>query len=96
MEDEAIGVGKTTPARKLLSMLGRHSLKDPSFAEQLWEAKFTSLTVDGASLQGLLEFSGFWYDLLGEAPVNLWNAQQVQRKYMAEVRKCSHPQVKKD
>ena len=60
MEDEAIGVGETLPARKLLSMLGQHSLKDPSFAEQLWEAKFSSLTTTGPMLQDLIEFSDFW------------------------------------
>ena len=77
MDDLAIGAGKTVPARKLLSMLGQHSLKGPSFSDQLWEAKFASICAAGASLQDLLEFADFWYELLGEAPENLWSAQRI-------------------
>ena len=50
----------------------------------------------GVSVQDMLEFSDLWYELLGEAPENLWSEAQIQRKYMAEIRKCTHQQVRKD
>ena len=92
MDDEAIGARRTAPARKLLSMLGQHSLKDPTFSEQLWEAKFNSMIAPGVSVQDMLEFSDLWYELLGEAPENLWSEAQIQRKYMTEIRKCTRSQ----
>ena len=96
MDDQSIAIGRTVPARKLLSMLGQHSLKDPTYSEQLWESKFNSMAAPGVGLQDMLEFSDHWYELLGEAPESLWSDAQVQRKYMSEIRRCTHPQVKKD
>ena len=96
MEAPAIAVGKTLPSRKLMSMFGQHSLKDPSFSEQLWEAKFASICAAGTSSQDLLEFTDLFYELLGDCPETLFSAQQIQRKYMVEVKRCTHWQVKKD
>ena len=80
-------IGKTLPARKLLSMCGQRSLKDPSYSDALWESRFTALCCAGPSLQDLLEFSDYYYELLGEAPEALWSPQQIQRKYMVEVKR---------
>ena len=59
MESHAMQIGKTLPARKLLSMCGQHSLKDPSYSDALWESRFTALCCAGPSLQDLLEFSDY-------------------------------------
>ena len=51
LENAALAAGRTIPARKLVSMLAHHSVKDPTYADALHEAAFAALEVTGASVQ---------------------------------------------
>ena len=95
-ENSSLTVGRTIPARKLISMIAYNSIKDPTYSEQLYEATFAQVENHGGSIQDALEFVDALYTLLGEAPEGLFSETTVERKFLSQLRKCSHWQIKKD
>ena len=80
LERECMVIGKSIPFRKLLAMVGRRSMRDPTQEDALNESSFVRLTAAGGSVQQMIGFLDEFLDLLGRARPSLWSESRIEAK----------------
>ena len=96
LERETLMAGKSVPFRKLVSMIAHRSIRDPLQEDNLHESDFNKLVASGTSVSAMVGFFDSLLELLGRARADIWADSKTEAKAIGELRRCTHPSVKRD
>ena len=77
-------------------MIGYRAIRDPANEDALSECEFLRLVAAGGSIADAIEFVDAMLEFLGTAREGIFSPKRVELKVLLELKKCIHPQLRKD